>query len=127
MFSRSITAFFVVCLVAATRGGGFLAPNPSIAASQVVTLRIATFLQMSDSEEEKLRALGYSEGELRRSKKQSDPEEIKVRVDLVDDVDPFSLTALGFALIALNFLVFANMGDGGIAGLVATFINTVKQ
>lgn len=83
---------------------------------------------MSDTKEkDRLRALGYSEDEIRRSKKQSDPEEIKVRVDLVEDVDPFSLTAIGFALIALNFLVFANMGDGGIAGLVATFINTVNN
>ena len=82
-------------------------------------------VQMSDSDEEvRLRALGYSEDEIRRSKKESDREEIKVRVDLVDDVDPFSLTAVGFGLIALNFLVFANMGDGGIAGVVATVMNT---
>ena len=85
---------------------------------------------MSDknsNEGDRLRALGYTEEEIRRSKKQSEPEEIKVRVDLVEDVDPFTLTAIGFALIALNFLVFANMGDGGIAGLVATIINTANQ
>jgi len=80
---------------------------------------------MSDSDEEgRLRALGYSEDEIRRSKKESDREEIKVRVDVVDDIDAFSLTAIGFGLIALNFLVFANMGDGGIAGVVATVMNT---
>ena len=79
------------------------------------------------SEEDRLRALGYSEEELRRSKKESDPPELNVRVDLVDDVDSFTLTAIGFGLIALNFFVFANMGDGGIAGLVATIINTVNQ
>ena len=80
---------------------------------------------MSDSDEEgRLRALGYSEDEIRRSKKEPDREEIKVRVDVVDDIDAFSLTAIGFGLIALNFLVFANMGDGGIAGVVATVMNT---
>jgi len=52
-----------------------------------------------------------------------DDEEQKVRVDLVEDVDSFSLTAIGFGLIAFNFLVLANMGDGGIGGLVARFIN----
>ena len=82
-------------------------------------------LHMSDSDEEgRLRALGYSEDEIRRSKKEPDREEIKVRVDVVDDIDAFSLTAIGFGLIALNFLVFANMGDGGIAGVVATVMNT---
>ena len=84
-------------------------------------------LRMSDNEEERLRALGYSEDEIKRSRKESDREEIKVRVDLVEDIDPVTLTAIGFGLIAANFLIFANMGDGGIAGLVATFINTMNQ
>lgn len=52
-----------------------------------------------------------------------DPDEEDVRVDLVDDVDSFSLTAVGFGLIAFNFLVLANLGDGGVGGLVARFIN----
>jgi len=72
----------------------------------------------------RLRQLGFSEDEIRRSNKGSDPEEIKVRVDLVDDVDPVTLTAIGFALIAFNFLVFANMNDAGIAGLVARIMNS---
>ena len=42
------------------------------------------------------------------------------------DVDPVSITALGFGLIALNFFVLANLGDGGISGLVATVINTFR-
>lgn len=46
-----------------------------------------------------------------------------VRVDLVEDVDSVTLTAIGFGLIAFNFLVLANMGDGGLSGLVARFIN----
>ncbi len=91
-------------------------------------IRESTSLRMSDTDEDRLRALGYTEEEIRQSKKKaSESEELKVRVDLIDNVDPFSLTAVGFGLIALNFLVFANMGDGGIAGLVATIINTMNQ
>ena len=54
-------------------------------------------------------------------------EQPNVRVDLVDDVDSVTLTAVGFGLIALNFLVLANLGDGGIGGVVATIINTLKD
>lgn len=72
---------------------------------------------------EKLKRLGYSEDEIRRSRKDSSPEPVNVRMDIVDDVDAFTLTAGGFLLIALNFFVFANLGDGGIAGLIATIIN----
>ena len=43
------------------------------------------------------------------------------------NVDPVSLTAIGFGLIALNFFVFANMGNGGIGGLVASIINTMNN
>ena len=81
-------------------------------------------LFMNDNDDvDRLRALGYSEDELRRARKEPSKDD-SVRVDLVDDVDAVTLTALGFGLIALNFLVFANMGDGGIAGLVATIMNT---
>jgi hypothetical protein len=60
---------------------------------------------------------------LRLSNNPNNDEEQKVRVDLVEDVDSFTLTAIGFSLIAFNFLVLANMGDGGLGGLVARFIN----
>jgi len=50
-----------------------------------------------------------------------------VNVNLVDNVDSVTLTAVGFGLIAFNFLVLANLGDGGVGGLVATVINTLKQ
>ncbi len=33
----------------------------------------------------------------------------EVNVNLVDDVDAFTLTAVGFGLIAFNFLVLANV------------------
>jgi hypothetical protein len=78
----------------------------------------------NQSNEDRIRQLGFTNDEIRQSMKKSDPEEIKVRVDIVDEVDPVSLTAVGFALIALNFLVFANLGDGGISGVVARMINT---
>lgn len=60
---------------------------------------------------------------LKLSNNPNDEEEQRVRVDLVEDVDSFSLTAIGFGLIAFNFLVIANMGDAGLGGLVARFIN----
>lgn len=85
--------------------------------------RADTALHMAE-EEERLRTLGFTEDEIRQSKKESSPEQIKVRVDLVDGIDAFTLSAVGFGLIALNFFVFANMGDGGIAGIVATIMNT---
>jgi hypothetical protein len=82
-------------------------------------------IKVNLSNEDRLRQLGYRDDEIRRSQNTSSKkEDIKVRVDLVDDVDPVTLTAIGFALIALNFLVFANLGDGGISGIVATIINS---
>ena len=47
----------------------------------------------------------------------------KVQVNIMD-IDPVTLTAIGFSLIAFNFLVFANLGDGGIGSFVARMINT---
>mmetsp|Transcript_15173 Transcript_15173/g.43705 ORF Transcript_15173/g.43705 Transcript_15173/m.43705 type:complete len:129 (-) Transcript_15173:53-439(-) len=128
MLSRSLAIFLLLCCATVS---GFLAPQTTTTTGSISRFPTKTCIQMSDksnkSEEDRLRALGYSEEELRRSKKESDPPELNVRVDLVDDVDSFTLTAIGFGLIALNFFVFANMGDGGIAGLVATIINTVNQ
>mmetsp|Transcript_9518 Transcript_9518/g.28574 ORF Transcript_9518/g.28574 Transcript_9518/m.28574 type:complete len:146 (-) Transcript_9518:580-1017(-) len=91
---------------------------------------VPTLLAQSDDGEpeqtDKLSALGFTESDILRSSRPSDQpeEEIKVRVDVVQDVDPVTITALGFGLIALNFLVFANLGSGGIAGIVARIINT---
>ena len=79
--------------------------------------------------EERLRSLGYSEDEIKKTSVTVPDrvEEQKVRVDLVEDIDPLTLTAVGFALIAFNFLVLGNLGDGGIGGLVATAINLMNQ
>jgi hypothetical protein len=88
--------------------------------------RIALFSSDENNDnQDRLRALGYSEDEIRRSTR-IEPSK-QVRVDIVDGIDAATLTAVGFGLIALNFFVFANMGDGGIAGVVATFINTVNN
>ncbi|GKY90323.1 hypothetical protein MPSEU_000006300 [Mayamaea pseudoterrestris] len=35
-----------------------------------------------------------------------------VKVNLIPDVDATTLTAIGFGLIAFNFFVLANLGDG---------------
>jgi hypothetical protein len=79
----------------------------------------------AENKDGKLKQLGFSENEIQR--KESDFQQPTVRVDLIEDVDPITLTAIGFALIAANFLIFANLGDGGIAGLVATVINMSRQ
>jgi hypothetical protein len=52
-------------------------------------------------------------------------EKENVNVNLIPNVDSFTLTAIGFGLIAFNFFVFANMGDAGIGGLVARIINSI--
>jgi uncharacterized membrane protein len=76
-----------------------------------------------------LRELGYSDDEIKRSTRKLDTntnkQQIKVRIDLIDNIDPVTLSAIGFGLIALNFFVFANMGDGGIGGIVAYIINVL--
>mmetsp|Transcript_20750 Transcript_20750/g.43611 ORF Transcript_20750/g.43611 Transcript_20750/m.43611 type:complete len:119 (+) Transcript_20750:83-439(+) len=53
-----------------------------------------------------------------------DDDDRRVRVDLIEDIDPITLTAVGFGLIAFNFFVLGNLGDGGIGGFVARIINT---
>ena len=101
------------------------------------TLRLSSpCLSMSSPQEkgegntptpEQLGFSGPSAQQLQEQRAQDELSNQKVRVDLVDDVDSVTLTAVGFAAIAFNFLVLANMGDGGIAGIVATIINTLNQ
>jgi hypothetical protein len=73
-------------------------------------------------QEDKLSKLGYSSKDVGRSRKESDKEQLSVNVN-IPDVDPLTLTAVGFGLIAFNFFVLANSGDGGIGGVVARIIN----
>ena len=72
----------------------------------------------------RLRDLGFSDDEIERSERKTVKDRPKVRVDMVDNVDATTLTAVGFGLIAFNFFVLANLGDGGIGGFVATIINS---
>eukprot|EP00536_Pseudo-nitzschia_multiseries_P009945 jgi/Psemu1/306934/fgenesh1_kg.290_\ len=85
-------------------------------------------LRMSDREEDdttsRLRDLGFTDTEIERSNRPPQKEQRKVRVDMVDNIDATTLTAVGFGLVAFNFFVLANMGDGGIGGIVAMIINS---
>ncbi len=49
-----------------------------------------------------------------------DDENRNVRVDLIEDIDPITLTAVGFGLIAFNFFVLGNVRVSMI--LFATFV-----
>ena len=80
---------------------------------------------MEPDQQDKLKQLGFTEEEVQP--KQQDKEPPIVKVNLINDVDPVTLTVIGFSLIALNFFVFANLGDIGIAGTVAKIINLSKQ
>jgi hypothetical protein len=55
----------------------------------------------------------------------NEDEKEKVNVNLIPEVDSFTLTAIGFTLIAFNFFVFANMGDFGVG--VRTKYNYVTR
>mmetsp|Transcript_14516 Transcript_14516/g.32646 ORF Transcript_14516/g.32646 Transcript_14516/m.32646 type:complete len:146 (+) Transcript_14516:218-655(+) len=85
---------------------------------------VMLMLDRNDDNKSRLRDLGYSDDEIERSTRTPPKEQRKVRVDMVDNVDAATLTAVGFGLIAFNFFVLANMGDGGIGGIVATIINS---
>jgi hypothetical protein len=61
------------------------------------------------------------------TKRTDDVDEEEVEVNLVEDVDPLTLTAIGFAAIAINFIIFANMGDAGLGGFVARIINAARS
>ena len=56
----------------------------------------------------------------------NDDEDRRVNVNIFNDVDPLTLTAIGFALIACNFFIFGNMGDFGLGGFVARIINAFR-
>lgn len=105
--------------------------------SRIISRPVAThwhgsvLLRMSDGDDNnsdgnsRLRDLGYSNDEIKRSiPKPVKKAERKVRIDMVQNIDAATLTAIGFGAIAFNFFVLANMGDGGIGGVVATIINS---
>ena len=79
-----------------------------------------------------LTSLGYTDEEIQlsqdhESRRQQKGGKFNVQVNLLPDIDSVTLTAVGFALIAFNFFVLGNLEDGGIAGVVATIINTLSQ
>ena len=83
----------------------------------------------ANSSDRKLARLGFSPEEIQRGRQtpQEDKENLPVNVNLLPDVDAVTLTAVGFGLIAFNFFVLANLGDGGLAGAIATIINLSQQ
>lgn len=76
------------------------------------------------SQEERLSRLGFSPDEIQPKRRE---EPIRVQVNEIGNIDAATLTVVGFGLIAFNFFVLANLGDGGIAGGVATIINLLKE
>ena len=83
-----------------------------------------------DNDKQKLSQLGFDEDSTSNDDDGSGVNtktEDGVRVDLLGDVDPLTLTAVGFGLIAFNFFIFANMGDAGLSGVIATIINTINN
>ena len=107
-------------------------PQSRITSRPVAThYHSSVLLRMSDGGDNnsdgnsRLRDLGYSDDEIKRSMpKPVKKAERKVRIDMVENIDAATLTAIGFGAIAFNFFVLANMGDGGIGGVVATIINS---
>lgn len=61
------------------------------------------------------------------TKRTDDKDEEEVEVNIVEDVDPLTLTAIGFAAIAINFIIFANMGDAGLGSFAARIINAARS
>lgn len=110
----------VALLVTSTTGAFSVSQKRSTPRSFVSTAKSARTRLFLANEEERLSQLGFDE--LTRG----DEPEQKVRVDLIEEVDPVTITAIGFAAIAINFLIFANMGDGGISGVVARIINATS-
>ena len=122
--------FLICCQV--LNAFSFVQSNPRTMGVRTTNMR--TLEMSSDNNqdkflrEERLSKLGYSSEEIAKSSSSVDEqEEQEVKVVVIDDVDPVTLTAIGFAAIAFNFLVFANMGDAGISGAVARLINYFRN
>jgi hypothetical protein len=109
-------------------------PPPALTATRMIWPPVAStttvlYSEPNDtnndvSQQEQLSRLGFKPEEI-QTKRREEP--IKVQVNEVGNVDAATLTAVGFGLIAFNFFVLANLGDGGIAGTVATILNKLKE
>ena len=139
---RTAPLIMLVALLTGTVGAFSISPpcTPGPAAfpttarskSNIKTLQMASSDENDEqqSQDDKLAALGYSSTEISRSKGTGDdamsrPGEQDVFVEEFE-VDAATLTAVGFGLIAFNFFVLANLGDGGIGGVVASIINSSR-
>eukprot|EP00977_Amphora_coffeiformis_P028402 scaffold34963_cov237-Amphora_coffeaeformis.AAC.2 len=127
----TVLLFLACCLFSTSTTRAFVAfPGSTTTQRQQQRGSRSLFAAPDDQErEQRLKSLGYSDDEIKKANQGSveQKEAPKVRVDIVDEVDPLTLTAIGFAAIAFNFFVLGNLGDGGIGGVVATFINLMNQ
>ena len=107
------------------------AANHSNQEDEDTTKRSITVTDNNNDVDNKLAQLGYTPEELRRRRRPSssseEKEDIPVQVNLLPEIDAVTLTAVGFGLIAFNFFILANSGDGGLGGALATIINLSKQ
>jgi hypothetical protein len=122
-----VESFVMDRLLASTRISQLSRINNVKFASCCMNTMLKSQENEDNSVDNKLNNLGFTTQEIQRSLKSSNMEEIKVQVNLLPEVDSVTLTAVGFALIAFNFFVLANLEDGGIAGLVASIINYSRQ
>lgn len=105
----------VLCTICVGLSSGFLIPGPSS------TLQAKSYVVPSQNT---LSQNSYSSTQVWARR---EDENDNVNVNIIPDVDAATLTAVGFGLIAFNFFVLANLGDGGIGGLLATIINMSRE
>jgi hypothetical protein len=120
---RSLLLLISACLLTTTTA--FAPPRFVGEASLHHVLQMAS--EEEEEQRERLAQLGYSEEELDRAAAPvtTEPKEKSKFVAVTEfDIDPVTLTFIGFGLIAANFFIFANLGDGGVGGVVATIMNT---
>jgi hypothetical protein len=123
------TIIFALCWASRVHSFTVTHTTKKLVSSSITTSSSSSsrlFSSSQDEQNERLAKLGFTEEELARSISNNNPDvpQQKVRVDLLPNVDATTITAIGFAAIAFNFFVLANMGDGGIGGVVATIMNT---
>jgi len=128
MMMKSLCLLAALCLL--TGAAHAFAPPRMVAGSSILHIHLTTgrlYGSSSSNDEEqreRLAKLGFTKEELDRRSASPLKEQPKVAAINALDIDPLTLTALGFGLIACNFFIFANMGTGGLAGVVATVMNT---
>jgi len=100
-----------------------LCSNGTLGFSPIQTSRVTSPSYTSSSQPQQVELISLQSTRL--SLRQNDEDENRnVAVNIIPDLDPATLTAIGFGLIAFNFFVLGNSGDGGLGGIIARFINT---